>query len=399
MGASAVKFQATSEVLEGGKYVHEKFSRPRGGPKYFTQLNEAYQLFGRAMGGSKRAMLDLVEAFSTDDFPFLFGDILSRELLPQYQVAPAIWPQFTRRTVTRDFRNHKLVDLLGGQGILDAVPELSEYKARDLDEAEYELRVRKYGARFALSWESLVNDDLGGLDGLPNRLAVSARRTEDHHATSMFVGAAGPLTTFWQNYGTFDNRATAAVMGNDSAGNPIGDNPDLTVDSLDAAITAIMSRLDEDGAPVMVDGLILVVPPALTNVAARILEARELRISEGSNVEIIVGNYLSGQVEPVTNPWLPVIDQSGNSSTTWYLLPVPSSPRPALAMGFLRGNETPDLRLKSSDSQRVGGGLMAPEDGSFDNDDIQYRVRHVMGGATVDPFATLASQGTGDPWA
>jgi hypothetical protein len=62
-------------------------------------------------------------------------------------------------------------------------------------------------------------------------------------------------------------------------------------------------------------------------------------------------------------------------------------------MGFLAGHETPDLRVKADTGLRVGGGSVPAEEGSFDTDDIQYRIRHVTGGTTLDPIAAYASVG------
>lgn len=366
-------------------------------PAYKRALLEATHLFRDAMAGDRHKMLDLQEAFSTSDFPILFGDILSRELLPEYQAIAPVWTQFVRRTVVRDFRSHKLVDLIGGQGLLEEVGELDEYPAGRLDEAMYEFKVRKFGKRFALSWESLINDDLGGLQNLPNRLAVGARRSEDYLAAALFVSATGPNPTFFSdtiqadpnqpNYHPYDNLWTGDSVVGETGGRP------LTTDSLALALEEIQTRRDSDNAPILIDGFILMVPPSLELTAQKILNTTEIRVTDEAGNVLIMGNYLRGKVTPVVNPWLPVIDVSANSATTWYVLPVPSSPRPAGVLGFLRGHEVPDLRVKSSDSQRVGGGEVPASEGSFENDDIQYRVRAVNGGSGIDIAATLASTG------
>lgn len=391
-----IALETSSEVVSGSDYVHETFKPKPRSQKYYRRLAEAYQLFNAAMSGNRHAMIDLQEAFSTSDFPMLFADILDRELLPQYQDAPSFWQKFVRRTVVRDFRPSTLADLFGGMGILEAVPELAPYPSQTLAEQEYKLRVRKHGSRFALSWEAIVNDDLDGLRTLPNRLAISAKRSEDYHATSIFTTATGPNSAFFKDWSAdanwngpdFDNRARA------TQGFAV-DDPQLSTDNLAQALEVIQTRRDVDDAPIIVDGFILLIPPSLELTANKILGATEIRFTDEQGNTVIVGNFLSGKVTPVVNPWLPVVDKSANVSTTWYVLPVPSSPRPSGALGFLRGNETPDLRLKSSDSQRVGGGDVPGEEGSFDNDDVQYRVRHVLGGTTVDPFATLVSNGSG----
>lgn len=360
-------------------------------PEYKRDLLEATQLFAAAMAGNRYKMLELQEAFSTSDFPILFGDILSRELLPEYQAIAPIWPRFVRRTVVRDFRAHKLVDLIGGQGLLEEVGELDEYPAGRLDETMYEFKVRKFGKRFALSWESLVNDDLGGLQNLPNRLAVGARRSEDYLATALFVAATGPNPAFFSNT-VQDDPDVADYHPYDN----LTDLP-LTTDNLAQVLEDIQTRVDADDSPIIIDGFILMVPPALELTAQKILSTTEIRITDDDGNVLIMGNYLSGRVEPLVNPWIPVIDKSANAATTWYVLPVVSSPRPAGVMGFLRGHETPDLRIKSSDSMRVGGGEVPATEGSFENDDIQYRVRAVNGGSPIDTAATMASTGTAAP--
>ena len=76
------------------------------------------------------------------------------------------------------------------------------------------------------------------------------------------------------------------------------------------------------------------------------------------------------------------------------MLPKPTSRRPATFAAFLRGHETPDLRYKADQGQRIGGGNISPLEGSFDIDDIQTRVRHVLGHQTGDPTFTYASYGS-----
>lgn len=362
------------EILTGSAAVAEGnalTARRQPSRERLAQINEAAQLVGRVFAGDRRAMVDLQEAMSTSDFPILFGEVIDRELMAQYQAMPSTWRSFARRTVVRDFRPKKWKDLIGGRGLLERIDQHAPYPERSVDEGEYELSVGKYGARIGLSWETLVNDDLDAFRTLPERLAQAAVETEDHTATSLVTGATGANAAF---FGTVDTAA-------------------LTTDSLSAALTTISNRRDVDDRPIIITGFVLMVPPALEVTAMNIVNATEIRITQGSN-EVIVSNWLRNKVKVEVNPWLPVVDTSANAATTWYVLPAPTVARPALAVGFLRGHEVPDLRVKSDTGQRVGGGSVAPEDGSFDTDDIDYRVRHVLGGATLDNLAVYASDGT-----
>lgn len=339
----------------------------------------AGDILKRAFNGDRRAHLELRESLTTSDlFRSALGDALNQELLAAYEAALPVWQQYAFRTTVKDFKPKTLVDLLGGRAALPIVPELTPYPARSTDHAEYPISVGKFGARFALSWESIVNDDLDELSYLPGQLAQSARDTEDRTAAGLLTDGAGPNGGFF----TADN------------GNLLAGNPALNADGLTAALTATSGRVDEDGNPIVVTSSVLVVPPALEIPALQILNATELRLTQGGTTTV-TGNYLAGRVKLVVNPWLPVVDKGAAVNTTWYLLPAPTVRRPAVAMAFLRGHEQPDLRIKGDTGSRVGGGGIDPAEGSFEIDDVQYRVRHVTGGATVDPMATVASTGAG----
>lgn len=330
-----------------------------------ARVVEASRLVQRVWDGDRRAPLQVQEALSTSDFGSLFGNVLDRMLLDRYAAAPQVWSAFARRRVVKDFRPSTMIDVLGGRAILPAVAELTEYPARPITDAEYELKVGKRGARFALSFEAFVNDDLGAFQDLPNDLAMAARNTEDYVATQLVETAGAP------------NAGITRVTG----------NPVLSQDAVEAAVTAIGNRRDSEGLPIANMAKVLMVPPALEMTAKRIVNATEVRTADGART-LISGNVLSGAVSIVVNRWL-------TSATGWYLLPDPNAGRPAFSLGFLRGYETPEIRVKADTGTAVGGGTIAPTDGSFDFDDVQYRVRHILGGATTDLIAAAASDGSG----
>jgi hypothetical protein len=332
-----------------------------------ARLVEAATLIGRVWDGDRRARLQLEEALSTSDFGSLFGATLDRQLLAAYQAAPSVWQSFATRRVVRDFRPASFFDILGGQAILPEVGQLAEYPARDVDTAELTIKVGKRGARFALSWETMVNDDLDAFRDLPQRLAQAARNTEDHIAAGLVEVGGVPNPQFF--------KGNAVLTG----------NPVLSSESLEAALTELGKRKDADGNPIVTNGRVLMVGPALEMTARRIINASEIRVTDGDRT-IVTGNTLSGAVTLVVNPWL-------TSATAWYVLPAPGGARPALAVAFLRGYETPEIRVKADTGSMVGGGQVAPTDGSFDIDDIQYRARHVLGGGTLLADAVIASTG------
>jgi hypothetical protein len=368
------------------------FARPRRISE--AQVLAAAQMLGKAFKGSKRAALDLQEALTSDDFRAAAFEVLDREMMQRYQDLPSVWDQYARRTTVRDFKPKKLVDLMGGRAALDLVPERTEYPHREVSKGLYELSVSKYGGVFQITWESIINDELGELEDLPGNLAVAARNTETVAGTGLLTDGNGPNGSYWNAtaWGRTYDLDTGTWSGGQS--NLITGNPALTVDSLTAALDAISQRVDPEGLPIVVEAFKLIVPPALETTARKILDALEIRITSGSQTTIL-NNWLAGRVQLVVDHWLPVIDKSANANTTWYLTPAPTASRPALFVGFLRGHENPDLRVKADAGNRVGGGPVAPEEGSFEADDISYRVRHVVGAAGTDMIATAVSNGSG----
>ncbi|WP_026931220.1 Mu-like prophage major head subunit gpT family protein [Glycomyces tenuis] len=371
-----------SKIYAGdGAPVAARARKAAANPNYQKQFSEAMGLYMKVIKGDRRAALDFQEAMTTSDFSFLFGDIIDRQMLANYQQMPVQWTSLARAGRVRDFRTVKRFTLDGGESTLQEVGEQSEYPAADLADGEYEYRVRKFGRRIPLSWETLINDDLDAFADIPRRLGNAARRSEERFATSLYATSAGPDSTFF------------------SAGNANLTDEQLTVAGLQEAMRMLGEQTDADGDPIYIEAATLVVPPALEVAARNILNATEILAGTGggdgvSNDQLRVTNWMRNRVSLIVNPWLPIIDTT-TGSTAWYLFANPNDGRPAMEIGRLIGHESPELFQKSPNATRVGGGLVDPTDGDFDTDSVEWKVRHVLGGTLMDAKSALASTGTG----
>lgn len=371
----------TSALAELTRMGSSGYARRMASADYRARVVAAGRLFAEAAAGDRYARLefhDLMggvksarEALSTSDYPILFGDFLNRSLAQRYAVAQPVWRGFAARKLNRDFRASKVIDFFGASSVLDRVAELAEYPARAFDESEFETVLAKFGDRLQWSWEAMVNDDLGAFQDAPAALSRAAVATEDFVATSVLASATGPNA--W-----LGTPATAK----------------LSQDSLNTGIQTITNKTDGDGNPIVISGLVLVVPPALKLTAQNIINTTEIRNTSGNKQTIQTGNGLAEVPKIVVNPWLTSIDKSANSASTWYLVPDPSGPRPAVYETFLTGYEAPDLRVKADGGMRLGGGAVDPSEGSFERDDVQYRVRHVVGGNQGFDDAVFVSTGS-----
>lgn len=371
------------------RWESDDVRRLRSGSRYTAaQLAEAAK-FLRAVEKGREPSHRLKEALATSDFPLMFADILDRQLLGYYQEVQPTWQAYARRSVVPDLRNVKRFAVDGAEKELESLDELEEYPKRQLEESKDEFKVGKFGARLDISWEAGINDDLGAFLRTPERLARAARRTESKFATRLWVDANGPHASLYK--AEFNN------IIEDSEGK----EPALSIESLQTAMTLLASFVDEDGEPIVVDMVTLVVPPALEVVARNILNATELRtqtVGGAKDQELIVANWMKNRLNLQVEPYIPHIASTKNGNTTWALFATPSTGRPALEMGFLRGNEDPALYERVPNSRRVGGGGEASE--SFEDDSRAWKVRHVLGGTRLTSTggfrATVASNGSGE---
>jgi hypothetical protein len=388
-----MEFMELIETIRGEEASRERLYRGDGrgvrtltrrdSPEYKAQFAEALSLYGNALKGSRRAWLTMQEALGTSDFPLLFGDILDRQLLANYQETPQTWTQYVKRATVRDFRSVSRFTMDGSEGVLDQVNEQEEYPASSLTEGRYQYAVKKYGRRIPFSWEAMINDDLDALKDIPARFARACRRSEEKFATELFVDTNGP-------------HASLYTGGN---ANIVTSNPALSVAGLQTAMTVLAAMRDADGEPILIDAIVLVVPPALRITAKNMLNATQIWLqSEAgatSGQHVNAQNWMAAEVSLVVNPYIPIVAATADGNTSWYLFANPSVGRPALEMGFLRGYEQPQVFMKSPNATRVGGGQVDPMDGDFDTDSMQYKVRHVFGGTRMDPKMTVASEGDG----
>lgn len=340
-----------------------------------TQILEAYRLFDRASSGDYRAKADMVESLTTSDFPQLLGRGFNTKLAAAYEALTPVWSQYSTRTTVQNFKPQTYKQLLGYNG-LELVPEATEYPAGDFAETQFEFQARKYGRRLGLTYEMIVNDELGAFRNIHDTLAQAARDLEGTAtADALLNGKRTDVNTDFFKAANGNAPESAA----------------LTRDALQEAIKTVSQKRDVNGRPLVRPNLVLVVPPALEFKAREIVNASEIRVAEG-NTTVTSANILAGAVTVVVDPNL-MRSTHAKAETTWFLLPAPNTARPALVTAFMSGHETPDLRYKNDQGNRVGGGSIPVGEGSFDDDTIQYRVRHIVGAAAVDPTFTFVSRG------
>lgn len=323
------------------------------------------------------------ENMGTSDFSALTADVLDRMLLGNYAATPETFRLYCKVRTLRDFRDVKRFAVDGAEKPWSSVPELVGHDRQKLSQGTpYTYAPLKYlsGAE-PISWEAMVNDDLGIFTDLPQRFIRGAVRTKEKFATSLFCSSTGPDSTLYS-------------VGN---GNIVTSNPVFSNAAMGTALGILMGRTDSGGDPIMIPGTFyLVHPPALYNAVQNWVNQVTVDVVEAggtTNQTVRVNNWIIQNVKPIMNPYLPIIDTT-RGNTAWYLFADPNANgRPALEVGELRGYEAPVILEKAPETMR--GGSLVPELGSWETMAREMKGLVVFGGAQMDPKTTVASSGAG----
>lgn len=360
---------------------------------------EVKKLVEGVNGGDRLAAVMLTERLGTTDGMFAFADLTNVNFQQKYAEQESIVEKFSQRTTVSDFRtinwvsfgedfsNFKQTDkgVKRVPGTLPKVAEGEKYQAFTLTiQKALGWSVEKHGAQVGLTWEAFVNDPWNTIQRLPDVLTRLAQKTVLAKATGALYTAA-------------DEQPHLAAADASLTGTATPVNAPLNYHSLSNAIAQLKGKKDAQGNYVTMERLVLTVGPALKIIADAILQQQFLVRREGSAT-----NYLEttvaptfGNIEVIENPLLPFF--SGNE-TTWILSPAgggTSLGDPAVAVAYLAGEETPEIRVSGLAGYSPNGGALPFTSGSFDTDTFDMRVRHITGAGTVNPLPLLLSKGTG----
>jgi len=328
----------------------------------------------------------LEEAITTSDFPYLFGQVIDRQLLANYRAVYADWKSYVGMSTVPDFNTVRREKLLGSDSHLAEVPEKGEYLPVKPTNCRYSYAVKKYGRQFDISWESLINDSLGAFNDIPTRFATAALRSEARFVTGLYAASSGD-----GNAGLYG--ATITDCG--QAITNLGQLP-LTIANLEITMALMTAQRDPQNEPIGIMPKHLVVGPALEFTARAILTSTLKQWTDtaaATNFPLPTTNVVPQMgLQLHVDPFIPIIDTT-HGGTSWYLF-ADKAQGVALEFAYLRGYEAPEVVMKASDKVTVGGGGMSsPFTGDFATDNIMYRVRHVFGGAPMDPRMTYLQSG------
>lgn len=183
---------------------------------------------GGTRGKSKREIAEMAlncgsgrsGMLTSSDLPNVFGNVINRVMLAAYESQPSEWRLFSRRNDFKDFRQKTLVRKSEGQD-LKLVKEGGEYERMSYSDGKETIQAFKYGRIVAVTWETLIDDDLNAFGQVPTDIAEMGSRLQ---ADLIYTGDAGLLTnpimgdTVRLFHATHANLLTGAAINTDSMG-------------------------------------------------------------------------------------------------------------------------------------------------------------------------------------
>ncbi|MBI3320011.1 MAG: hypothetical protein HYZ89_05440 [Candidatus Omnitrophica bacterium] len=406
-------------------------------PKYqgirpFRGLREMFHAFHRYPieddGRLSESQLRRIRETTTADFAFALGASMTRKLVKEYRRLPYDWRKMASVVPIDNFKLQERIRW-GGLGVL---PTVTESATQDYPELTFPTDERatytptKKGGLITVTREMILNDDLGVLRRLPNRIAIAANRQLNRFVFDLLVNFGGgainggtiydALALYHANhlnnltvalsyanlvtarqklfqmpeYGTKDAINMGAGLAQGATTLTVDTGTKFKADDYvqaEAEIMRVTAVLGNDLTVVRGQfgtadaahadntavyqitephlGLLLkylVVPIELQNTAEILRRSDKV---PGGNLNDT--NTLKETFEVITSPFL------RGDANNWYAVAGPDQ-LDLIEIGFVEGREEPVVLLQ--DQPAVGNVFM--------RDNVRYKVRHEYGGAVID---------------
>ncbi len=349
-------------VAERPRKPHELAGRWRG--KALFQMAEMFlQMAGRDTTGMSRPQIaqaafiggpriqfrDQAGMLTTSDFPYLLASAQGKAMQARYVMYPAQWRAFCDVVTAPDFKTQKLIRL-GDFPTLPEIKEAGEYGYVKLSEEQETWALAKRGHIFPLSWEAIVNDDLGAFGRLLVAQGRAAAMTDDVVAFAIVTGNPA--------MGDGNNLFDAANHSNLAQGGDIGAPSIATYNAMELAMLSQQGVGSNDY--IMAIPAVILAAVALKGTVSTLNQSQD-DPTASSDVRR-AANIWRDRLNPVHHPLL-----DASSSTAWYVCTDPAV-QPAAVLGRLEGYVGPQL------AQETG----------FDADVRRYKVTHVVAAKATD---------------
>ena len=308
----------------------------------------ALRVANQPTGGNVMEMVG--RAMTTSDFPNLLANVANKSLFAGYQTSSETWDKWCGTGSVSDFKTNSLNSVSETED-LDQITESQPYEYGKRSDAKEQYAIATYGKMFAITRQTIINDDLAALSDIPRAHGESAGRKVGDVAYAVLTANAAMrdgVALFHANHG---NLGTAGVVGTTTMAEAV---------KLMALQKDIGGKRRLNIAPKYI-----IAPPSIAFAAETFLKSSVIGTQANPNQTNIYANL----VEMVFEPRL-----FDDSASAWYL----AGPKgKTVTVFFLNGQQAPYMETRQG----------------WSVDGVEYKVRIDCGAKALDWKALLKNAG------
>jgi hypothetical protein len=264
----------------------------------------------------------LAAAWATHSISGILSATVNKFLLAGFNGVESSWRSMSAVRSVNDFKAITSYRLNGGFKF-EKVANGGELKNAGASDESRTISAETYGIMTSVTRTDLINDDLGALTAVPQR-----------------IGRGGALKlndVFWAS---FQDDSAFFTTGRGNKKTTAGA---LSLANLKAIATMFRKLKDPDGNPVAVEPRVLLVPADIELAAAEIMGSSLLVGGSSAGPD---RNVLAGRYEVVSTSYL-------SSAEDYYLLASPAD-LPVMEVAFLNGVQSPIVETAEADFNTLG---------------------------------------------
>ncbi|SNT28890.1 hypothetical protein SAMN06265795_12236 [Noviherbaspirillum humi] len=274
------------------------------------------------------------------DFPAILANTVNRTLRNGYALAPRTFTRWARQSSAPDFRTMTRT-ALSDLSAFSKVKAGENYAYGNLGDSAEGYSVEKYGEIVALTWETIVNDDMDMVSRIPMAMGAEAAQTESDVVYNVLLANAAMADGVALFHATHANLAGAGAAISDV--------------SLGAGRAAIRKQTAPKGRPLNLAPSILLVGPD-----------KEVEANKYTSASFVAAK--AGDINPNFNTSLEVVTEQRLQGNQWYLLCQAGGLIDTVEYAYLEGEE----------------GLFTEQRQGFEVDGLEIKARLVIGAKAID---------------
>ena len=265
----------------------------------------------------------LAAAWATHSISGILSSTVNKFLLAGFDTVESAWRSISSVRSVNDFKTINQYRLNGAFSF-EKVANGGELKNAAASDETRTISAETYGIMTSVTRTDLINDDLGALTVVPQR-----------------IGRGGALKlndVFWAEFLNDASFFTVAKGNKKTSATALG------LAGLKEALALYRKLKDSDGKPMATQPRVLLTPVDLEITAAELMNS--IQISSGNTSGQPSTNVFAGRYEVVSSTYLTEVDH-------YYLLASPSD-LPVMEVAFLNGVQSPIVETAEADFNVLG---------------------------------------------